>query len=63
MVLFNICYTTGCFAEGLLGTIHDSHQHQRLRENLLKLGLGVSFALIALYLLLSVSLWLRGKPL
>lgn len=63
MVLFNICYTTGCFAEGLLGTIHDSNQHQRLRENLLKLGLGVSFALIALYLLLSVSLWLRGKPL
>ncbi len=62
MVLFNICYTAGCIAEWLLGTIHDSQQHQRLREKLLKLGLGVSFALITLYLLLSVYLWMKGKP-
>jgi hypothetical protein len=62
MVLFNICYTAGCIAEGLLGTTLGPERHQRLRENLLKLGLAVSFALIALYLLLCVYLWMKGQP-
>jgi hypothetical protein len=62
MVLFNICYTAGCIAEGLLGTTYGPERHQLLREALLKLGLGVSFALISLYLLLSLYLWMKGEP-
>jgi hypothetical protein len=62
MVLFNTCYTSGYIVEGLLGTTYGPERHQLLREALLKLGLGVSFALISLYLLLSVYLWMKGEP-